>query len=141
MRRLFTLIPITMLGMAAVRASTLPPDVRGPLYDPATETTLRGNVEQIELVEQGSMTGVHLMVDAGRGLTEIALGPLAFLKSKGFVFAKGDDVEVTGSLANWNSKNFVIAREIKHKGKTLALRDKSGTPTWPERRMRARPVY
>ena len=141
MRRLFTLIPITMLGMAAVGASTLPPNVRGPLYDPATETTLRGNVEQIELVEQGSMTGVHLMVDADRGLTEIALGPPAFLKSKGFVFAKGDDVEVTGSLVGWNNKDFVIAREIKYKRKTLTLREKNGTPMWAEQRMKARPVY
>ncbi len=54
----------------------------------------------------------------------------AFVSDKGFSFAKGDAVEVTGSKVTLTGKEYVIAREVVKDGKTLTLRDKNGIPEW-----------
>ncbi len=100
------------------------------MYDPATETNLKGTVEDVKQATRGQMVGTHLIVKAGPDTTEVALGPSKFITSKGFSFAKGDAVEVTGSKVTMNGKEYVIAREVVKDGKTLTLRDKNGTPAW-----------
>jgi DNA/RNA endonuclease YhcR with UshA esterase domain len=52
------------------------------------------------------------------------LGPTNFLTQKGFTFAKGEQIEVTGSSVKYNGTDAVIAREVKKGDKTLTLRDK-----------------
>jgi hypothetical protein len=76
------------------------------------------------------MMGTHLTVKAGDETREIALGPSKFIAGKGFSFSKGDSVEVTGSKVTMGGTGYVIAREVIKDGKTLTLRDKSGTPQW-----------
>ena len=109
---------------------------RNRVYNPTTETTIKGEIDQVAQVTRGRMTGTHVFVKA-EGITwEVALGPAAFLDSKGFSFAKGDSVELTGSKVTISGKDYVIAREVIKDGKTLLLRDKNGIPVWagPRRR-------
>lgn len=103
------------------------------MYNPATETTLKGTIEAVTQPTSGQMMGTHLTVKAGDETREVMLGPSNFIASKNFSFAKGDSVEVTGSKVTMGGTEYVIAREVIKDGKTLTLRDNSGTPQWARR--------
>jgi len=125
------------LAAATLVVSVVLTSAQGPnarknmrMYDPATEMTLKGTVEAVTQPTRGQMMGTHLTVKAGDETQEIMLGPTRFIKSKDFSFAKGDSVEVTGSKVTMGGTGYVIAREVIKDGKTLTLRDKSGTPQW-----------
>lgn len=103
------------------------------MYDPATETTLKGTVQAVTQTTRGAMMGTHLTVKTPEETREVMLGPAGFLSKNGFAFAAGDAVEVTGSRITMGAMEFVIAREVLKDGKTLTLRDKSGIPQWAGR--------
>ncbi|HOZ06104.1 MAG TPA: S4 domain-containing protein, partial [Arenimonas sp.] len=42
----------------------------------------------------------------------------------------GDRIEYTGSKAQVNGRDVIIASQIEFEGKTLELRDQSGKPKW-----------
>jgi len=105
------------------------------MYDPATETTFKGSVEAVTQPGRGQMMATHLTVKAGDEARDVMLGPSNFISAKGFSFVKGDSIEVTGSKVTMRGTAYVIAREIVKDGKTLTLRDKSGTPQWAGGRM------
>jgi hypothetical protein len=108
----------------------------GRMYDPSTETTLKGNVEAVVAQStRGQMRGTHLTVKAGEEAHDVMLGPSNFITTNGFSFAKGDLIEVTGSKVTIGGMEYVIAREVIKDGKTLTLRDKNGTPQWAGRGM------
>ena len=67
------------------------------MYDAATETHFKGTIEAVTQMMRGQMMGTHLTLKKGEGNREIMLGPSKFITSKGFSFAKGDSIEVTGS--------------------------------------------
>lgn len=125
---------LTTALIAALSASAQRPGNRSRMYDPATETIVKGNVDQVTQPSRGRMSGTHLFVKADGMTTEVALGPSAFVSGQGFSFAKGDAVEVTGSKVTQSGKEYVIAREVIKDGKTLTLRDKNGIPAWAGRR-------
>ncbi len=114
-------------GMAA---SAQPGPGMGRMYDPKTETTLKGTVDAVTQSTRGMWMGTHLMVKTAEATVEVMLGPAYFITSKGFSFAKGDEVEITGSKLKVNDTEYVIAREVVKEGKTLTLRDKTGVPEW-----------
>lgn len=102
-------------------------------YDPATEKTVKGTVEEVkEVASKGGrgQGGTHLMVKAGRESWQVDVGPTAFLNKQGFSFAKGNQVEVIGSKVTIEGKQVLIAREVKKEGKTLILRNAQGVPVW-----------
>lgn len=100
------------------------------MYNPGTETTLKGTIEAVTQGARGQMMGTHLTVKTADGAQEVMLGPSQFITSRGFTFSKGDSVEVTGSKMTMGGSEYVIARELVKDGKTLTLRDKTGTPGW-----------
>ncbi len=135
---------IKLIGMSAgtILVGALLASAQGPrshmnkrMYDPATETTFKGTVDAVTQGARGQMIGTHLTVKAGEETLEVMLGPSTFIASKGFSFAKGDALEVTGSKVTMGAMEFVIAREVVKDGKALTLRDKSGTPQWSGRGM------
>jgi hypothetical protein len=119
---------LTVAG--AVMAQAQPGPGMGRMYDPKTETTIKGSVDEVTQGTRGMWMGTHLMVKTPEATVEVMLGPKNFLTSKGFSFAKGDEVEITGSKVKTNDKEYVIAREVVKGGKTLTLRDKTGRPEW-----------
>lgn len=121
--------------LSVVLASAQGPHARKNMrmYNPATETTLKGTIEAVTQPTRGQMMGTHLTVKAGDETREVMLGPSNFIASKGFSFATGDSVEATGSKVTMGGTEYVIAREVVKDGKTLTLRDNSGTPQWAGR--------
>jgi hypothetical protein len=101
-----------------------------PMYDTATETTIKGTVDAVSEPSCGQMMGTHLIIKAADSTTEVMLGPAKYVGDQGFSFAKGNSIQVTGSKMTMCGREFIIAREVVKDGKTLTLRDKTGRPKW-----------
>ena len=123
---------VGVLLLSAVLASAQGPHAAKNMrmYDPATETNLKGAVDAVTQQTRGQMMGTHITIKTADETREVMLGPANFIAGKGFAFAKGDSIEVTGSRITMGAMEFVIAREVVKDGKTLTLRDKTGTPQW-----------
>src|SRR5689334_23261716 len=67
-------------------------------YDPATETTISGVVQEVKIISgTGVMGGMHLILSVDAGTIEVRLGPAWYVSQQNFAFGNGDQVEVTGS--------------------------------------------
>jgi hypothetical protein len=128
-------LPSLAAGILAVATSLMAqqgPGMNMRMYNPSTEKTIKGVIEDVTAASRGSMMmmGTHLSVKTADGLATVALGPASFISSSGFKFAKGDSVEITGSQVTMGGEEWIIAREVTKDGKTLTLRDKDGNPKW-----------
>lgn len=104
---------------------------RARIYNPATETTVRGTVANVKTTTgQRGWAGIHLDLKTLSGTFDVHVGPSAFLAAKHFTFAKGDRIQVTGSKVTLQGHEAIIAREIKKDGKVLTLRNAQGIPEW-----------
>ena len=128
--RTYTIL-FTLFGIIAV-ATPLVFGQRGKRnYNPATEVTVRGTVEDVSQVTRGrSWGGTHLTLKTDQGTLDVHLGPTNFLEAKKFSVAKGDQVEVVGSKVQIQGTDALIAREITKGDQKLTLRDAQGIPVW-----------
>jgi hypothetical protein len=102
-----------------------------PRYDPKTETTLTGTIDEIQLHSGHHRgTGTHLLLKTDSGTIEVHVGPTFYLEKQQFPLAKGDRIEVVGSKVKIGNDDVLLAREISKDGKKLVLRDRSGIPLW-----------
>jgi hypothetical protein len=103
-------------------------------YDPKTETTLSGTIEDIQLLPGHYRgTGTHLFLKTDSSTIEVHLGPTAYIEKHQFSFKKGDHIEVLGSQVKIAGKDALLAREVTQDGKKLVLRDQGGVPLWSGR--------
>ena len=100
-------------------------------YDPKTEMTTRGTIEAVtQVAGNWAWYGTHLALKTEAGTIDVHLGPEAYIANQQFSFAKGDQIEVTGSKVAIKNTDTLIAREVKKGDKTLVLRDANGMPNW-----------
>jgi hypothetical protein len=135
-RNIWTALSAAVFLLALAAPSTLPQKrmAQGkgmPKYDAAAEVTLRGAVEEVTQ-HKGRMgrTGTHLLVNFDGRSMAVHLGPTSYLERNNFAFAKGDQVEVTGSKVRMGDADVLLAREVKAGDRTLKLRDAQGMPLW-----------
>jgi len=105
-----------------------------PSYDLATETTVRGVVQEVQEFHcpvSGDL-GTHLILQTANGAIQVHVAPERFLRGNGLNFAKGDQVEVVGSRCNYKGADTLIARKISRGNETFAFRQASGKPVWME---------
>mgnify|MGYP005809947683 CR=1 FL=1 len=116
--------------LATAQASGAPP--RGARnYNPSTETTVKGTVEEVtQQTGTRGWGGTHLLLKTDSENFDVHVGPSQYVSRQGFAFAKGDQIEVTGSKVTLAGKEALIARQIKKGDKVLALRDEQGIPKW-----------
>ncbi len=102
-----------------------------PRYDKATETTLRGTVQEVQS-HQGRMggTGTHLLLKTETGLVDVHVGPTNWLADKKYTFANGDALQVLGSKVTIDGKDAFLAREITKGEAKMVLRNENGIPAW-----------
>jgi hypothetical protein len=104
-----------------------------PKYNPATEATFKGTVEEVhdrQCPVSGGMGG-HIVLKLSDGKTiEVHLATTKFMKNYDLVFNKGDEVEVTGSKVTFEGVETIFAREVKRGNDTFVFRDKDGNPVW-----------
>jgi hypothetical protein len=104
---------------------------QAPKYDPSTETTFKGVVEQLKLVPpSGTKSVVYLVLKSTSDNAEVFLCPKSFLDEIGVTFKADDAIEITGSKVKQDGADLTLAREIVKNGETLTLRFKDGKPAW-----------
>jgi hypothetical protein len=102
-----------------------------PPYDPATEASLKGTVEELRLdPPTGGKPTAYLVIKNGEEKIQVFLCPKSFLDEMGVTFTMGDAVQITGSKVKQGSADLVLAREVIKSGDTLTLRFKDGKPAW-----------
>lgn len=100
-------------------------------YDSKTELTTTGTIEDVTQLASGhGWHGTHLMVKTEAGRFDVHLGPSDYISSQQFSFAKGDQIEITGSKVNMQGNDVILAKEVKKDGKVLSLRNAQGMPNW-----------
>lgn len=108
-----------------------------PVYDPSTVVTIQGSVEAVnQVMGHRGAAGTHLSLKTANETVDVHVGPSWFLTQSNVAFAKGDQIEVTGSKVKIEGKDALIAREIKKGDKTITLRNAQGIPTWSRGRNR-----
>jgi hypothetical protein len=128
---------VLALAVTVVDAQRHGPGPMGPAYDPATEVTLRGVVQEVRQIAdwmgRRSITGTHLVLKTGEQTIEVHLGPSSFLATERLSFAVGDDIEVIGSRVQFSGVFVIVAREVHRGSDRLTLRDARGFPRWSRR--------
>jgi hypothetical protein len=118
---LFALCSIVALAQSAPKT---------PKYDKATETTVKGVVDELKNVP-GNDEGTHFILKDGEKSILIHVGPEKFLKEVEASYAKGDKVEVKGSkVKSAEGEDEILAKEITKDNNTVTLRDSKGEPAW-----------
>jgi hypothetical protein len=125
---LFLLTLVATVALAQTRGNGQGPMFR---YDPSTETTITGTIEEIQTLDSMCQSGTHLTVKTDKGNTEVALGPTKFLADQKLELKKGDQVQIVGAKASTRRGEMFVARQITSSGKTVTLRDDKGMPSWP----------
>jgi hypothetical protein len=124
----------SLLKVAAILSLVVPAfSQTAPKYDPATETTFKGIVEELKVVPpSGAKPIVYLVLKSNPDGGQIFLCPKKFLDDVGVVFKVDDPVEITGSKIKANGSDLTLAREVikTNGGETLTLRFKDGRPAW-----------
>jgi hypothetical protein len=121
---------LTLL-LVVVWASPLTGQAALPKYDLATETKMKGTVQELKLPEKGSeKDGARLVVKSGTDTLDVYLCPKSFLDDMGSTLAKGDEISLTGSKVKQDGADMILAREVVKGNDTLVLRDDKGKPVW-----------
>lgn len=126
-------LALTALVLSASATTQANNSANVPKYDPATEATYKGTVEEItdRVCPVSGGMGSHLLLKLADGKTiEVHLATTKFVKMYELVFAKGDQIEVTGSKVKFEGVDTIFAREIKRGTDTFVFRDKDGKPIW-----------
>ena len=120
------LVPVVTVFLAVLALAQAPPK-----YDPATETKLKGVVEQLKLVPPtGGKPVAFLVIKSGEDSVQVFLCPKSFLDDMGASFKAAEAVEITGSKVKQDGADLILAREVVRGDDTLTLRFKDGKPAW-----------
>lgn len=122
-------VALIVVGLSFAAWAQNGPGMRN--YNPATETTLKGTITDVQQ-QTGTRgwSGIHLVLSTDSGSFSVHVGPSSYVTEKQFSFAKGDAIEVLGSKVTLSGTETILAREIKKEGKTLVLRNAQGIPEW-----------
>lgn len=134
-QNIFLLVLVTaFFGLPAGAQKSQPntPSPPNPKYDLHTETKIKGTVEEVKLPPKGGEKEiVHLQVKDGTNSVDVYLCPKSFFDDMGMSFAKGDELNITGSKVKQGDADLFLAREIvKGSNDTFLLRDGKGDPVW-----------
>ncbi len=94
---------------------------------------MKGSVEEVQQLKgPRGWAGSHLSLKTDTGTIDVHAGPSWFLTQNKIAFAKGDQIQVTGSKVKFGASDALIAREIMKDGKTITLRNAQGIPAWSQ---------
>ncbi|HTQ79051.1 MAG TPA: hypothetical protein VMM92_03580 [Thermoanaerobaculia bacterium] len=102
-----------------------------PRYEKASETTLKGPIEEVKMVDTPSgVQGTRLILKQGDKKIEVYAGPAPFFARAKITFTKGEMIEVTGSKVEIQGTPALLAKQISKGGQIIVLRDDAGRPVW-----------
>jgi hypothetical protein len=128
---LVRLLLLAAIALVATSAFSQAP----PKYDPATETTVKGTVQELKLVPPtGGKPIAYLVTKTGpdkeKDTVQIFLCPKSFLDQMGIAFKTDEAIEVKGSKVKQDGADLILAREMVKGGETLTFRFPDGKPAW-----------
>jgi hypothetical protein len=127
-------IAISLLLWALSGVAQKAPDSGSLKYDRQTEMNTKGVVEEINLLTVGGRKDfTELVLKNGDDKLHIYVCPKPFQDEMGIIFAKGDEITVTGSKVKQDASDVILAREMVKGTDTLMFRDNKGKPVWDER--------
>jgi|SRR5579864_716 len=125
---LFFLVWTSLLAIAQMAVGQ---SQSSPIYNPATEITVKGSVEAVnQQTSAQGWGGTHIILKTEKETFDVHVGPSWFLTEHNFSLAKGDQIEVTGSKVTIGDTDALVAREIKKGEKSVTLRNAQGVPAW-----------
>lgn len=135
MRTSAVLLTAVALAVPAVSAGAGGPGRpgRARLFDPATVTTVSGQVEEVVRQDGRRSQGIRVTLKTSEGALDVHLGPASFLDQHSLSVAKGDALEVTGSKVQMGGQPALVAQKVKKGDVTVTLRDADGVPAWAGR--------
>ena len=123
-------ILVLALALATV-APVLAQKPAVPKYDPKTEATFKGVIDDVHdrqcPISGGLGSHFNLKLADGK-IVEVHLATTKFVKSYELVFNKGDEVEVIGSKVEFEGGDAILAREVKRGNDDFVFRDPQGKP-------------
>jgi hypothetical protein len=121
-----------LLGLMLTAVAFAQKKPAGLRYDPASETTLKGVVDDVKEVPNSfaGESGLHVMLKTSDGTVEVQVAPVSFLKDMEITFAKGEELKIIGAKVIKDGSPLVLARDITRNGNEFVLRDKEGAPVW-----------
>ena len=129
--RVCALLLLSVACLSPLSAQKPPTKVSGPAYDLKTEVTIKGIVDDVRLVGADAKTKVtRLVVKSGAQVNEFFLCPQSFLDDMGVSYAKGDELEITGSKVKHDDQEEILVRKVVKGNDSLVLRDEKGKPYW-----------
>jgi hypothetical protein len=125
------LLQVAVIALVTTSALAQAP----PKYDRATETTLKGTVEELRLVPPSGPKPIAYLVtktgpDKEKDSVQIFLCPKSFLDEMGIAFKADEAIQITGSKVKQEGGEVILARELVKGGETLTLRFPDGKPAW-----------
>ena len=123
-------ICLAALAAASLYVTAAPAQSALPKYDLATETKMKGTIQELKMPEKGAKEAARLTLKSGDTTIDVYLCPKSFLDDMGSNLAKGDEVNLTGSKVKQDGADLILAREVSKGSDTLVLRDDKGNPVW-----------
>lgn len=118
-----------LLLIVGVRFQSPPVGQGAALYNPASETFVKGVVRETRdfacPVSEGEI-GSHLMLETAEGVVLVHLAPGRVMRSHQLGFAVGDQLQVVGSRVRVGGNQDIIAREITKGDAIYVFRDPEG---------------
>ncbi len=135
LRALLLVLLVALAGVNAISQEKKPPVSNIPKYEPLSEVTLQGRVQEVKEYHcpiSGTL-GSHIAVKeerVGMGVVEVHLAPVTFLKTYGIAIKPGDLVTIVGMRTVFNGKSAMLAKTITVERDTYAFRNNKGMPLW-----------
>lgn len=123
-------LSIAVMALAATGLATLSAQSALPKYDLATETKMKGTIQELKMPEKSAKEAARITLKSGDSTFDVYLCPKSFLDDMGSNLAKGDEVNLTGSKVKQDGADLILAREVSKGSDTLVLRDDKGKPVW-----------
>ncbi|MFQ5702032.1 MAG: hypothetical protein ACE5HU_09330 [Acidobacteriota bacterium] len=123
---------LAIAALTAVTASIAQSARTGPRqYDAARKIKVDGSVQSVRTIDcPKGQKGVELRIATGDKTYVAHVGPASWLKKLGFSIAKGDILEITGSVGPCGGRQVLKPRQITRGNVTVSLRTKNGEPLW-----------
>jgi hypothetical protein len=101
------------------------------VYKPAEEITISGTILHVVSLPGPDGFGVHFDLKTENGMVNVHVSPAAYIGEMNFWFFADEQITLVGvKVFVDGNKSFVVKSITKQDGKTLRLRNESGTPLW-----------
>lgn len=117
---------LTPVSNAQIAASSS--ELSSPVYDLNKEIKIQGAIEKISTMASNGLIGTHLLVTTAEGVIDVHLGASIAVSAKSLGLSVGENINLTGMMANINGNSVLLARILTTSTRVFVLRNELGVP-------------